>query len=70
MHKSIGIDEDIHDNQLTILIISNWELEFPIVHVDASNFALGVMFAQNPNNIINHPINYASRLMTRIEKII
>jgi preprotein translocase subunit SecE len=28
------------------------------------------MFAQNPNNIINHPINYASRLMTRIEKII
>jgi hypothetical protein len=38
------------------------------VHIDASNFALGVMLGQNPNNTIDRPIYYASRLMNSEEK--
>jgi hypothetical protein len=30
------------------------------VHTDASNFALGVMLGQNPYNIIDRPIYYAT----------
>jgi hypothetical protein len=38
------------------------------VHTDASNFVLGVMLNQNPNNTIDIPIYYASRLMKSVEK--
>jgi hypothetical protein len=58
MHESTGIDEDIHDDQLLVLIIPNWKFEFH-VHIDASNFALGNMFSQNPDNTIDCPIYYA-----------
>jgi hypothetical protein len=33
------------------------------VHTDASNFVLGVMLGQNPDNTINIPIYFASRVM-------
>jgi hypothetical protein len=59
MHESTRIDEDIHDDQLPILIIPNWKFEFH-VHIDASNFALGVMLSQNANNTIDRLIFYAS----------
>jgi hypothetical protein len=38
------------------------------VHTNASNFAIGVMLSQNPNNTIDKPIYYASRLMNSEEK--
>jgi hypothetical protein len=59
MHENTRIDEDIHDDQLPVLIIPNWTFEFHM-YIDASNFALGAMLSQNTNNIINHPIYYAS----------
>jgi hypothetical protein len=33
------------------------------VHTDASNFVLGVMLGQNPDNTINIPIYFANRVM-------
>jgi hypothetical protein len=33
------------------------------VHIDASNFVLGVMLGQNLDNTIDIPIYYANRLM-------
>ncbi len=33
------------------------------MHTDASNFVLGVMLGQNPDNTINIPIYFASRVM-------
>ncbi len=38
------------------------------VHTDASNFTLGVMLGQNPNNTIDRLIYYASKLMNSVEK--
>jgi hypothetical protein len=38
------------------------------VHINASNFALGAMLNQNPNNTIDRPIYYANRLMNNVEK--
>ncbi len=38
------------------------------MHTDASNFALGVMLGQNPDNTIDKPIYYASRLMNNAKK--
>jgi hypothetical protein len=40
-----------------IFIVPNWNLEFH-VHIDFSNYALNVMFGQNPNNTIYRPIYY------------
>ncbi len=37
-------------------------MEFHL-HTNASNFALRVMLGQNPNNTIDRPIYYASKLM-------
>jgi len=37
------------------------------VHIDASNFALGVMLSQNPNKTIDKLIYYANRLMNNVE---
>jgi hypothetical protein len=47
-------------------MVPNWKIEFH-VYTYASNFALGVMLGQNPNNTIDRPIYYASRLMNNIE---
>jgi hypothetical protein len=39
---------------LLVLIIPNWKLKCH-VHIDASNFALGVMLGRNPYNTIDWP---------------
>ncbi len=38
------------------------------MHIDTSNFALGVILRQNPNNTIDRPIYYTSRLMNSAKK--
>jgi hypothetical protein len=38
------------------------------MHIDVSNFALTIMLGQILNNMIDHPIYYASRLMSSIKK--
>jgi hypothetical protein len=38
------------------------------VHIDTSNFDLGVILGQNPDNTIDRPIYYASRLMNNAKK--
>jgi hypothetical protein len=38
------------------------------VHIDASNFALGVMLGQNLDNTIDKLIYYANRLMNNVER--
>jgi hypothetical protein len=48
---------------LPILIVPDWTREFH-VHINASNYAIGAMLAQNPDDTIDKPIYYASRLMT------
>ncbi len=37
---------------LLVLIVPNWTKEFH-GHIDASNYAIGVMLAQNPNDTID-----------------
>ncbi len=38
------------------------------MHINALKFALGAMLSQNPNQIIDRPIYYASRLMNNTKK--
>ncbi len=38
------------------------------VHINASNFALGVMMGQNLDNTIDKPIYYANKLMNNVER--
>ncbi len=38
------------------------------MHIDASNFVLGVILGQNPDNTIDRPIYHASRLMNSAQK--
>jgi hypothetical protein len=52
---------------LPMLMVPNWKIKFH-VHIDASNFALGIMLGQNPNNTIDRPIYYPSRLMNNEKK--
>jgi hypothetical protein len=47
---------------LPMLMVPNWKIKFH-VHINTSNFALGVMLGQNLNNTIDKPMYYASRLM-------
>jgi hypothetical protein len=47
---------------LPILMVPSWKNEFH-VHTNASNFVLGVMLGQNPDNTIDRPIYYVSRFM-------
>ncbi len=37
------------------------------VHTNASNYVIRVVLVQNPNNTIDEPIYYASRLMIEVE---
>lgn len=66
MCQSIGMDEIIFEN-LLLFIASHWKLEFHI-HINASKFAIRIMFVQNSNNTINKLIYYVNRLMTRTKK--
>jgi hypothetical protein len=52
---------------LPILIVPNWNVEFH-VHTDACDFVLGVTLGKNPNNTIDKPIYYASRLMKNAKR--
>jgi hypothetical protein len=51
---------------LLVLIVPNWNVEFH-VHINASNFALGVMMGQNLDNTIDKLIYYANILMNNVE---
>jgi hypothetical protein len=51
---------------LPILIVPNWTKEFH-VYTNASNYAIGIMLAQNLNDTIDKPIYYANQLMTGVE---
>jgi hypothetical protein len=48
-------------------MVPNWKIKF-LVHIDTSNFALGVMLGENPDNSIDKPIYYANRLINSVEK--
>jgi hypothetical protein len=52
---------------LLVLIVPNWKFKFH-VHINTSNFSLGVMLGQNLDNTIDKPIYYVNRLMNNIEK--
>jgi hypothetical protein len=52
---------------LPMLMVPNWKIEFH-EHTAASNFALGVMLGQIPNNTIDRLIYYASKLMNNAKK--
>jgi hypothetical protein len=49
------------------LISPNWELEFHI-HINASQLAIGAIFAQNPIGKFDQPIVYASKLLSSVER--
>jgi hypothetical protein len=40
---------------LLVSMVPNWKIKFH-VYIDASNFVLGIMLGQNPNNTIDKPI--------------
>ena len=50
-----------------ILVFPDWNKEFH-VHVDASSIALGIILAHSGEGNIDHPIAFASRKLSTIEK--
>lgn len=50
-----------------ILALPNWDKEFH-VHVDASNYPIGATLAQEGGHGLDHPIYFASRLLSNAEK--
>ena len=50
-----------------ILAYPDWNKEFH-VHVDASNYAVGTTLAQTGNHGLDHPVHFASRLLSKAEK--
>ena len=50
-----------------ILVFPDWNKEFH-VHVDASSIALGVVLAQPGEGDLDHPIAYASRKLSFVER--
>jgi hypothetical protein len=50
-----------------ILIFPNWEIEFH-VHVDVVGIALGAILAQPREGNMNHPIYFASRKLSQVER--
>lgn len=50
-----------------ILAYPDWNKEFR-VHVDASNYAIGATLAQTGNHGLDHPIYFASRLLSKAEQ--
>jgi len=51
---------------LPVLIILDWSRKFH-VHIDALNYFIGAMLAQNHDDFIDKPIYYANQLMIRAE---
>ena len=51
----------------SILVVPYWKKEFN-VHVNASSIALGVVLAQPSEGLIYHPISFASRKLSTMEK--
>ena len=49
-----------------ILAYPNWDKEFH-VHVDASNYAIGATLAQIGDHGLDHPVYFASRLLSKAE---
>ena len=45
----------------------NWDKEFH-VHVDISNFTIGAKLAQIDDHGLDHPVYFASRLLSNAEK--
>ena len=50
-----------------ILVFPDWKKQFH-VHVDASCIALGVVLTQAGEGELNHPISFAKRKLSKIEK--
>ena len=50
-----------------ILAYPDWNKEFH-VHVDASNYAIGATLAQIGNHGLDHPVYFASRLLSKAKK--
>lgn len=50
-----------------ILMYPDWDKEFH-VHVDASNFAIGATLAQVGAHGLDHPVFFASRLLSKAER--
>jgi hypothetical protein len=50
-----------------ILAYPDWNKEFH-VHIDASNYAIGATLAQTGNHGLDHPVYFASRLLSKAEK--
>lgn len=50
-----------------ILAYPNWDKEFHL-HVDASNFAIGAILPQTGDHGSDHPIYFASRLLSKADK--
>ena len=50
-----------------VLAYPNWNKEFH-VHVDASNYAIGATLAQTGSHSLDHPIYFASRLLSKAEQ--
>jgi hypothetical protein len=44
---------------LPVFIVPDWIKKF-LVHIDVSNYVIGTMLAQNPNDTIDKPIYYAN----------
>ena len=59
----------LKENMVTmpILVFPNWKKEFH-VHVDASCIALGVVLTQDGEGEMDHPIAFASRKLSKVEK--
>ena len=49
-----------------ILIYPNWDKEF-CVHVHASNYAIGATLAQTGKEGLDHPVYFASKLLSKAE---
>jgi hypothetical protein len=52
---------------MSILIFLDWKKEFH-VHVDASSVALGVILAQLEEGDLDHPIAFASKKSSTMER--
>jgi len=50
-----------------ILVFSNWKKAFH-VHVDASSITLGIILAQPGEGGIDHPISFASKKLSSVER--
>ena len=65
-HKSLDI---LKERMVTVLILvfPDWKKIFH-VHVDASSIALGIILAQPSEGGIDHPISFASRKLSSVER--